>query len=74
MNEVHHKLKPIQIQLLRFFSDKNVTVEETNDLQRLIGLYYADKADKLMEKIWTEKQYTAEKLMDLLNNDLNIIR
>jgi hypothetical protein len=69
-----HKLKPIQIQLLRFFSDKNVTVEETNDLQRLIGLYYADKADKLMENIWTEKHYTTEKLMDLLNNDLNINR
>lgn len=65
------KLSAIQVHLLRFFNERVVTDQETQELQRLIAHYYAQKADTLMEKIWVDKGYNEEKMRDLLEQDLN---
>ena len=64
------KLNPIQVHLLRFFSERNVNEQETNELQKLIANFYAQKADKLMESIWSEKGYSETKMMEILEQDL----
>jgi hypothetical protein len=64
------KLNPIQVHLLRFFSERNVNEQETNELQQLIANFYAQKADKLMESIWAEKGYSEAKMMEILEQDL----
>jgi len=64
------KLSPIQVHLLRFFSEKNVTEQETQELQKLIAKYYAEKADNLMEDIWHEKQYDETRMFEILEQDL----
>jgi hypothetical protein len=65
------KLNPIQVHLLRFFSERNVNEQETNELQLLIANFYAQKADKLMESIWSEKGYSETKMMEILEQDLD---
>jgi hypothetical protein len=65
------KLNPIQVHLLRFFSERNVNEQETNELQLLIANFYAQKADKLMESIWSEKGYSETIMMEILEQDLN---
>ena len=64
------KLNPIQVHLLRFFSERNINEQETNELQQLIANFYAQKADKLMETIWSEKEYSEAKMMEILEQDL----
>lgn len=63
-------LNPIQVHLLRFFSEKNVNENETKELQLLIANHYAKKADDLMEKIWVEKGFSEKKINELLEKDL----
>lgn len=65
-------LNPIQVHLLKFFSEKNVNETETKELQLLIANHYAKKADNLMEKIWVEKSYSDQKINELLQRDLNL--
>lgn len=64
------KLNPIQVHLLRFFSERNINEQETSELQQLIANFYAQKADKLMEIIWEEKGYSEAKMMEILEQDL----
>lgn len=64
------KLNPIQVHLLRFFSERNINEQETSELQQLIANFYAQKADKLMESIWVEKGYSETKMMEILEQDL----
>jgi hypothetical protein len=55
------KLNPIQVHLLRFFSERNMNEQETNELQQLIASFYTQKADKLMESIWSKKDSLKQK-------------
>ena len=70
MATIAPKLSPIQVHLLRFFTERNVNEQETQELQKLIAQYYADKADKLMEEIWQEKGLNEAKMLELLEQDL----
>lgn len=63
-------LNEMQLHLLRFFSERKPTTEETADIQRLIANYYAQKADEVMEKLWKEKQFDEQKIFEILNKDL----
>lgn len=65
------KLSPIQVHLLRFFSEKKLDDNETQDIQRLIAHYYADKADKLMEGIWQDKNLDDASMLEILEKDLH---
>ncbi len=64
------KLTPIQVHLLRFFSEHHINDQETDELKQIIAHYYAQKADKLMEKIWKEKGYNKDSIVDILEKDL----
>lgn len=64
------KLSPIQVHLLRFFSERNLNDEETQDIQRLIAHYYAEKADLLMDEIWQKNKFNDDKMLEILNSDL----
>lgn len=69
MTSQSSKLSPIQLHLLRFFSEREVSEEETKELQLLIARHYADKADELMEEIWQKKKLGEEKMLEILNTD-----
>ncbi|GLU55792.1 hypothetical protein [Dyadobacter frigoris] len=61
------KLSDIQLHLLRFFSERDVSNEETIEIQRMIARFYAEKADKLMDGIWEQKGFSEEKMLGILN-------
>ncbi|TAF92463.1 MAG: hypothetical protein EAZ32_01085 [Cytophagia bacterium] len=71
MATVAQKLSPIQVHLLRFFSERPINEQETQELQQLIARFYAQKADKLMETIWQEKGYDEAKMLEILEKDFN---
>ncbi len=66
------KLSPIQIHFLRFFSEREIDDQETYELQKIIANYYLTKADSLMEKIWVEKDYSEQKMIELLDKKLDV--
>lgn len=70
MASVAQKLSPIQVHLLRFFSEKPINDQETYELQQLIARFYAQKADMLMDDIWEEKGYDEAKMLEILEKDL----
>jgi hypothetical protein len=70
MAVLNTKLNSIQVHLLRFFNERNVSQQETQDLQKLIAQYYANKADKIMDEIWEEKGLDESKMYELLEQDL----
>lgn len=70
MANIAQKLSPIQVHLLRFFSEKPINDQETYELQQLIARFYAQKADILMEKIWQEKGFDEIKMLEILEKDL----
>ncbi len=71
MTAITPKLSQIQVHLLRFFSERNINDQETQELQQLIANHYAQKADKLMETIWQEKGYDEAKIFEILEQDLS---
>ena len=66
MTSIAQKISPIQVHLLRFFSEKPINEQETYELQQLIARFYAQKADTLMEKIWQEKGFDETKILEIL--------
>ncbi|WP_064196151.1 MULTISPECIES: hypothetical protein [Emticicia] len=64
------KLSPIQVHLLRFFSEKPINDQETYELQQLTARFYAQKADALMDNFWEEKGYDEAKMLEILEKDL----
>jgi hypothetical protein len=64
------KLNPVQLHLLRFFSERQVTEQETIEIQQLISQHYAQKADKLMDLLWVDRGYTGQTMDDILNKEL----
>ncbi|MES2796978.1 MAG: hypothetical protein V4683_13495 [Bacteroidota bacterium] len=71
MAAVIQNLNPIQVHLLKFFSEKNINESETKELQLLIANYYSQKADNLMNKIWDEKGFSDKKINELLEKDFD---
>ena len=67
---VSTKLSAVQLHLLRFFSERPVTEDETGDIQRIIAEYYAQKADQRMDELWEQRGYTAQTMDELLNAPL----
>lgn len=61
------KLSDIQLHFLRFFSERDVSNEETIEIQRMIARFYAEKADRLMDGIWEQKGLSEEKMLAILN-------
>ncbi len=66
----HSKLSAIQLHLLRFFSERPVSDNETVEIQRMIANYYAQKADQRMDEIWEQRGYTEKTIDEILNAPL----
>ncbi|WP_461109194.1 hypothetical protein [Spirosoma koreense] len=60
----------MQLHLLRFFSEHQVSEEETAEIQQLIVNHYAQKADERMDEIWTEKGISEQTIDEILNSPL----
>ena len=64
------KMNQMQLHLLQFFAQKEVSNSEAEDLQRLIAQYYFDKAEKELENILQAKKITQNDLDDLAHQHL----
>ncbi|GAB3991063.1 hypothetical protein GCM10028807_20060 [Spirosoma daeguense] len=70
MNALPEKLNSMQMHLLRFFSEHPVSEQETEEIQRLIVTYYAQKADARMDEIWSKRALTQKDMDDILEGPL----
>ena len=61
------KMNAMQLHLLQFFSQKELSSQEVEDLQRLIAQYYFDKAEKELEKVMDEKNISEKDIENLAN-------
>ena len=66
------KMNQMQLHLLQFFSEKNVSSEEAEELQKLMAQYYFDKAEQELERVMYEKNITQSDIEDLANQHLRI--
>jgi hypothetical protein len=64
------KMNQMQLHLLQFFAQKEVSINEAEDLQRLMAQYYFDKAEKELENILQVKNITQEDLDELAHQHL----
>ena len=64
------KLNPMQLHLLRFFSEHQVSEQETSEIQQLIANHYTRKADARMDEIWSEQEFTEQIIEEILNGPL----
>ncbi|MFN8347673.1 MAG: hypothetical protein U0X91_21895 [Spirosomataceae bacterium] len=64
------KLNEVQMHFLQFFSQRQVSKQELEDIQRMIAQYYFDKAEIELEKTICEKGITENSIEDLKNQHL----
>ncbi len=64
------KMNQMQLHLLQFFAQKEVSIKEAEELQRLISQYYFDKAEEELEKIIKIKNITSKDIDNLANQHL----
>lgn len=68
--QVSPKMNAMQLHLLQFFAQKEVSIQEAEDLQRLIAQYYFEKAEEELEKVMSVKNITANDIENLSNQHL----
>ncbi len=61
----HNSLTNMQMELLRLYS-QNLSLDELNDVKRILAKYFADKAMNEADKIWKEKKYSDDYMDELL--------
>lgn len=57
------KLTALQLELLKLFA-RNPSEEELTDIKSLIARYYAERADKEMDKLWEQNGWTADEMRE----------
>jgi hypothetical protein len=57
-----HPLTNLQLELLRIYS-RTVDEKDLNEIKRLLGRYFANKASDLADKVWEEKGLTEKKIL-----------
>ncbi len=55
MNAAAKNLNELQLHFLQFFSEVEVTEQETKDIKNLVSNYYFEKAEKAIEKAIKDK-------------------
>ncbi len=55
MNTSAKNLNEIQLHFLQYFSEFEVSEQETNDIKNMVSQYYFDKAEIALEKVISEK-------------------
>jgi hypothetical protein len=68
--QVAPQMNQMQLHLLQFFAQKEMSDGEAEDLQRLIAQYYFDKAEKELENVMKEKKITQKDIDNLANQHL----
>ena len=63
-----HKLNDVQVSLLQMFN-RDMTEQETADVKRLLMRYYDEKLQAEIDRVETEKGYTAAHYDAMLNTD-----
>ena len=53
----------LQLELLRLYS-KNVSERDLEQIKLVLAQYFASKAMDEADRIWTEKNYTAEQILN----------
>lgn len=71
--EVTSKMNKMQLQLLQFFSQKEVSHNEADELQKLISKYYFDKAQSELEKVIKSKKISQKDLDNLASQHLRTL-
>ncbi len=66
------KMNQMQLHLLQFFAEKDISSEEAEELQKIMAQYYFDKAEKELERVMYEKNITPSDIEDLANQHLRI--
>ncbi|AEI49978.1 hypothetical protein [Runella slithyformis] len=64
------KFNEVQMHFLQFLSQRQVSEQELEDIQRMIAKYYFDKAAIELEKIVMEKGITEADVENLKNQHL----
>ena len=59
-----NKLTNLQLELLKLYS-KNIPSNDLSEIKQLIAQYFAEKMTIEADKIWEEKQYKEEDLLNL---------
>lgn len=59
-------LSNVQEELLKLYS-QNLSPEDLDELKKVLGKYFADKASKEADKIWDEKKFSNETMDAWLN-------
>ncbi|GEM_PF-6640869 len=72
--EVPTKLNKMQLHFLQFLSQRQVSEQELEDIQRMVAQYYFDKAEAELEKIIKEKGITEADVENLKNQHLSLYR
>ncbi|MDF7816885.1 hypothetical protein P1X15_04735 [Runella sp. MFBS21] len=68
--EVPTKLNKMQLHFLQFLSQRQVSEQELEDIQRMVAQYYFDKAEAELEKVIKEKGITEADVENLKNQHL----
>lgn len=61
-------LSNIQKEMLKLYSS-DVKDEELEDIKKMIGFYFAQKATNEADKIWSEKNYSNDEMDKWLNEE-----
>lgn len=62
MNAIAKNLNELQLHFLQFFSENEVTDEETKDIKNMVSKYYFEKAQKAIDKAITDKKIDVNSL------------
>ena len=61
-------LSNIQKEILKLYS-KDLSNKELEELNSILGKYYAQKASKKADKIWDDKNFSEETIEEWLNEE-----
>ena len=62
MNTTTKKLNELQLHFLQFFSENEVTDQETKEIKNIVSKYYFEKAQNALEKAILEKKINLDAL------------
>ena len=62
MNATSKNLNELQLHFLQFFSEKEVTDEETKDIKNMVSKYYFEKAQNAINKAILDKNINIDAL------------
>ena len=72
MNSAAKNLNELQLHFLQFFSEVEVSEQETKDIKNMVSNYYFEKAEKAVEKAIEDKSIDIKALEENKNLHLRL--